>query len=129
MKTLRKLEFLLIFLAFSLLFVGAASAQTPTPTASPPVISTVGSFPIGINEAALLISMLIFLALAFYTQHPFLWSVSGFLVILFGLDVLLLYASDGSLWTFQIIGLIIMAFGAYVLVMGLESGLKDKGET
>ena len=79
---------------------------------------------IDLTELLILVILVLFLALAFSTNEPFLFAVAGFVSVIFGIDLALIYLEDVSFWAIEIIGFIFIMFGVWLEFACLSFSLK-----
>lgn len=104
---------------------------SPSPTASPSPAPTVApqplvASPITLNDAILFLALFALLAVAFHTEEPFWFVASGFICIICGIDLELLFANNSALWGLEFIGLIVIGIGCYVFATSLQTQLKTR---
>jgi hypothetical protein len=110
-------------------FASTNPTVTATPSPTPIPTSTTQSLtasPITLNDAILFLALFALLAVAFHTEEPFWFVASGFICILCGIDLELLFANNSALWGLEFIGLIVIGIGCYIFATSLQTQLKTR---
>jgi hypothetical protein len=82
-------------------------------------------------DASILLAVLFlfFTTIAFIFREAFLFSISAFLSIIFGVFLALGFTGeDPNLWAFQIIGFTFILFGVWLLIASIEFNLNKGGK-
>ena len=80
-----------------------------------------------LTEFFLTIFFLFFTTLAFLTRDVYVFSIAGFVSIIFGIDLGLLYLNDTVVnWPLEVLGFALIFFGLWLLVAAIQFRLHSK---
>jgi hypothetical protein len=104
---------------------GSPEAE-PTPTPSPTPVPS--ETPITQNEYILIILWIVFIAIAFITQQPLAYAISGFITLLLALDLGIIYIDNTGEWMFGVIAFALGLFSFFLMIAAVTTnkGIKAK---